>query len=726
MDSDSNVMTTKKVSEIMEKEKYALKLKRNEIIWFNRKPGVRRAGISFAMTKDERIEYTKCKLSVFYFAQKFCQIKKEDGTIGNFLLRDYQSDIIRLINDNKNSIIMASRQSGKTISAAIYILWYVLFNDNKGVMIVANKSKTTKEIINKIKSIYRYLPFYLKVGVSNWNETSISLDNGCRIQTESRTSEPAIGFTIDLLYLDEFAKVPDTIVRKYYGEVVPIVSSIDNSKIIITSTPDGYNLFWELMMGAEKPEDDDEWNGYKSMRIYWYQKKGRRDTKIKLNKASIKKLSTKGITTTYIKGCFKKMGYDTYDTWENKRPIINVKRFKDKDEKIFAPKSDISDIRKIMIPCNDDTFVSLLELSNITNWEMEQTKLIGGESMFKQEYGIEFLTDDKTLFDTITFQQMTINMKKYEYIEIPEFSRKLRLPYNGLKFVHDSPEVFDINKRKDYYIFIGIDLAEGLGLDYSVINIFRLESKDKEWVEDNRESINNMYDLFKMTQIGMWRNNSFKIQEISHILYMIVFELFDPEKVKVVVEHNKNLGELLFNAMPHVFDGNNDYSDAVFLRYKHNKNDKYLKKGLIIGRDKKYMIKEFQDSVLKDNLILNNESNIIELKSFAKKETPGGDITYKSQSGHDDMVMSCVNISSIFNHTYYKDFIERYIDDGGMDEEVREMIYEYIENNNDGFSVIKDSYNKIYNKSKVDKYIPDSGFYKKYNIGIKNINDWYK
>lgn len=112
---NSNVMTTKRVEEIMEKEKYALKLKRAEFLWHNGNHGVRKSGISFAMTKEERQEYVKCKLSVFYFAQKYCKIKREDGTVGEIQLRDYQKNIIKLFNDNRYSILMASRQTGKCL-----------------------------------------------------------------------------------------------------------------------------------------------------------------------------------------------------------------------------------------------------------------------------------------------------------------------------------------------------------------------------------------------------------------------------------------------------------------------------------------------------------------------------------------------------------------------------------------------------------------------------------
>jgi len=707
-----NVLNTNKVNDIINKEKYSLKLKRNEFIWHKGLRGIRRGGLSFAMTKEERKEYIKCKLSVYYFAQKFCHIKREDGSVGQITLRKYQKDIIKLFHENRYSILMASRQSGKTVSTSIYILWYILFNDNKGVMIVANKSKTTKEIINKIKGIYKLLPFYLKVGVVNWNENSIALDNDSRIQTEARTSEPAIGFTIDLLYLDEFAKVPDTIVRKYYGEVVPIVSSIDNSKIIITSTPDGFNLFWEILTGAEKPIDDDNYNGYKSMRVYWYEKEGRRDTKIILHKSKLKKYRT---TKTYIKTYLKKLNYKIYE----KNDVFYIKFFKDQNETIPLPKSSINDIKKIIIKI-DDKNVPLLELGKITNWEEEQTRLIGGESMFRQEYGLEFLTDDKTLFDTIKFHQMTKNLKEYKYINIPSFNDKLHLPYNNLQFVDNNPNIFDINKIKSYYIFIGIDLSEGLGLDYSVINIFRLMPKDINLINDIKDNVISKYEYFKLEQIGMWISNIYKINELAHILYMIVFEFFNPENVRIVVESNKNLGQLLFNAMPYVFNGNNDYGDYIFLRFKHNQNDKYHKKGLIIGRDKKYMIKEFQDNILKDNLSINNKHNIIELKSFAKKETPSGDITYKSQTGHDDMVMSLVNLTAVFNHNIYKEFIELYIETE-LTDEYRKIFNNVNDNdNNNNNNIISTIHNKIYKKN------TSQFFNKNIQIQSKNISDWYK
>jgi hypothetical protein len=645
------------------------------------------------------------------------KVKKVKKIYGKISMFDFSIDSM------ESSYFTNNILSHNTITTSIYILWYVLFNTNKGVMIVANKSKTTKEILLKIKSIYKLLPFFLKDGIENWNESTVSFENGSRIQTEARSSEPAIGFTIDLLYLDEFAKVPDSIIRKYYGEVVPVVSSIDNSKIIISSTPDGFNLFWELITGAEKPEDDDQYNGFASKRIYWYQVKGRRDTIIVLKKSMLKKYK---ITKTYIKKFLKLNGYKFYDDVNNDG-IIYINFFKDSKEEIPHPKATITDIRKILMDLPNGKKIPLGEISRISTWEEDQTKLIGGHSMFRQEYGLEFLTDDKTLFDTIKFQQITQNIKEYKHLEISQFSRRLPIPYTNLVFIDNEPDLFDINKLKEYYIFIGIDLAEGLGLDYSVINIFRLTPKENEWLKNNEDDINNIYDTFRLLQIGIWRSNIYKINEISYILYMLVFELFDSEKVRIIVEMNKKLGDILINSMPYVFDGNNNYGDFIFLRFKHRETDKFPKKGLLIGRDKKYMIKEFQDNVLKDNMVLTNESNIIELKSFAKKETPSGDVTYRSQSGHDDMVMSMVNLSAVYEHNIYKQFIENYIEDGFLTKEQQELILGYKNNDNvDTMNMVIKSHGNIYNNKQTvynDILKTKSGNFK---LGMKNIENWYK
>ena len=669
---ESHILNTEKVKDIQEKERLALPLKLSERLWFKNNPGVRRPGLRFAMTQEELNEYLRCKLSVYYFAEHFCKIKLEDGSIGSMKLREYQKEIIKLYTENRYSILMASRQSGKTVSAAIVMLWTVLFNRDKGVMVVANVSNTVKEIIRKIKDIYKLLPFYLKAGVSNWNERSLAFDNGSRIQTQNRSKEPAVGFTIDFLYLDEFAKIPDNIIRAYYASVVPTVSSISNSKIVITSTPDGRNLFYELIRDAELPDGDPHKNPYKTLKVYWYQIKGRMDTKLRFLRD---KLQEWDISQEYVMDYLQReLKYRIYEKIVN-GVISQYIKFYEDDEKTPIEFADIISIKQIRIktrkqnytdePLEDIPEVPLMEVCVVTNWEEEETALIGGESKFKQEYGLQFITDENLLFDVVQFKKILDNEARFEYQEIPQFQQKLKIPYTKLTWIKDKPDIFDIRQSKDYTIFMGIDMGEGLGQNYTVISIFRLMIKDKDTIERKRLSYENKYDLFKLEQIGVFQNNIYNPDEVAHILYMLTNELFDHEKVKVVVEMNKNLGARLTECMGHVFNDNNNYGDNIFSRFKHTESDEVLRIGLVVKsgeKGKKLMLSDFQTAIKKESLILHHAGTIVELSSFSKKELANGEVTYKSQSGTDDCVMAIINLAAIYRHTDYRNAIDTYID----------------------------------------------------------------
>jgi hypothetical protein len=592
--------------------------------------------------------------------------KKGLSKVKSIIKRKHKVSMFDLsLQSNERSYYTNDILSLNTVSAAIVMLWTVLFNKDKGVMIVANVSNTVKEIIRKIKDIYKLLPFFLKNGVYNWNERSISFENGSRIQTQNRTKEPAIGFTIDFLYLDEFAKIPDNIIRSYYASVVPTVSSISNSKIVITSTPDGHNLFYELLRDAELPDGNIHKNPYKTLKVYWHQLKGRRDVKIRF---ILSKLKEYNLTQEYIIKYFNEvLNYKTYTKIIDNEICYYVKFFED-DEKTPANFTTLADIKTLRIPLIENAIaeVPLLEIATITDWQEEETALIGGEDKFKQEYGLQFITDENLLFDSIQFEAILNNEYTFKSLDIPQLDNRLKLPYKKwLTWLEDKPNVFDIRKTKDYKIFIGIDMGEGLGQNYTVISIFRLMMKDNEIIEKKKLLYESKYDLFKLEQIGVLQNNIFNPDEIAHILYLLCYEVFDPEKVKIVLEMNKNLGSRLLECMKHVFNENNNFGDNIFLRYKQTEADETLKIGFVVKsgeKGKKLMLSDFQTAVKKDNLIIHHSGTITELSSFSKKELANGEVTYKSQSGTDDCVMAIINLATVFRHIDYKNAIDSYID----------------------------------------------------------------
>ena len=171
------VFTSKLVDEATDKLNDGIVLKRYQNPWLKSEVGLRRAGVTFKMTSDEQKEYVKCALDVHYFTEKYCKVKTEDGSIDNIKLRDYQKEMMDNFVNSRFNILMASRQVGKTISASIFMLHTILFNNDKNVMIVANKGDTAVEIVDKMKSIYTLLPFFLKPGIKTWNQKSLTFEN---------------------------------------------------------------------------------------------------------------------------------------------------------------------------------------------------------------------------------------------------------------------------------------------------------------------------------------------------------------------------------------------------------------------------------------------------------------------------------------------------------------------------------------------------------------------
>jgi len=686
---ESVVFSTKVVEEILHKENMGLKLKNSEKLWLNNMKGVRRPNVPFAMTNDEIGEYLKCKMSIKYFIENYVNIKREDGSIGKISLRDYQNEMIDIMDQNRFSIFMFSRQSGKTIGTSIMILHKVLFSNDKNVLIVGNNGNTVSENIKKIKDIYLLLPYFLKKGVFNWAEKTISLDNGCRIKTANCTATAGIGNAVDFLYLDEFAKIPSNISEAYYGAVVPTVSSINNSKIVITSTPDGFNLFHKLLTDAERDEEDPQKNMYKSLRVYWHQVKGRMDVKI-LPLAY--KLKTYKLTIDDIIGELKNMGYDTYDKNIDNKTYYFI-RYDMDDEK-----TSIANVRNLRI-----NNIPLQELCIITNWKEDETKLIGGENMFNQEYDLQFVTGDKLLFDSEQMNRFKSDSINFKYIQFPKLDNKLTLPYSQMKWIQGRPDIFDINKMKEYHICASVDLSEGLGQDYSVLNIFRIMPKSKELIEKTHQNLSTIYEYFYLEQIGVCRVNNWNMNEFAELFYMVMFELFDSEKVKVALEYN-TYGSTFLLELTKIFDGEHNYSNGIFLRYKHRKDDVQAKIGLkITGGEneasKKLLIKSLQSAVKKQLIKIHNDMNINEISVFTKKITASGNFTYQCESGHDDLTMTLLSLSSVFNHVQYKNLIDD-IFDKYLTPAEKSIIEKYVYNKNSdekvNYESTKNSYKKIY------------------------------
>lgn len=607
-----------------------------------------------------------------------------DLKIGDSLYTDIGSSKIISISISKTKVSMGDLTinhpnhryytngilSHNTIMTSIFMLHTILFKNDKNIMIIANKGDTANEIVEKIKAIYVLLPFFLKPGIKVWNQKSLTFENGCKIKTSARSKTPAIGFTIDVLYMDEFAHIPSNIIEPYYTAAYPTVSSIENSKIIITSTPNGMNLFHRLLMDAERLPGDPRKNRYNARRVYWYEVDGRFVTYIRLDPYRLKQYELeKEDVFNFVSNEFSSKT-KVLLKWDNdiERDVIHV----------FNNDDCSDEMVKTFTFEHNGRYVSLLELAELTTWKEEAIKDIGSLDAFNQEYGLRFINTSRSLLNETLINELLTKKKEYEFIELENFTEKLKFNYEDLKWVRD-PDIFDIGLVKNYKIIISVDISEGLGQDYSVINILKISLKDMELIEKQKLSYTSIVDFFCLEQVGVFRNNYVSIKQLSEILYMICFELFDPENVKVVLELN-NYGGTLLAEMPHVFEGDNQYGSSIFFRYKHRVDATEEKIGLKIGENKNLIIKDYQELMFKKGFKLNNPETINEITTFVKHETSAGNIRYAADgSANDDLIMSIINSSTSFKKLHFTEMAEDWLDQYESSE-MRKFINETLEN----------------------------------------------
>jgi len=637
------IWTTKMVEEATEKINNGFVLNRLENPFFEKVVGLRTAGLTFKMSNDEQEEYIKCALDIHYFARTYCYIKGEEGQPIIIPLRDYQNEILDNFFNNRFNILMASRQIGKTICSSIMMLHYVLFNNNKNVLVTANKLDTAIEVLDKIREIYQKLPFFLQQGIINWNQKFMVFENKSRIKGFATTKTASIGQAADFLYLDEFAYLPGNIADKFYKSVFPTVSNIDNSKIIITSTPDGFNLFHKLLTDAEKPEG--EKSSYVAKRVYWWQVPKRFSTYIRLNPKKVEENKiNKNELLDYLIEKYPKNEHTLSYNDELKKWVITTLNTIDCSEEDILSES-FNGIR-------------LLEFSEITTWKKETIKDIGGEEAFNQEYDLRFINSSRSLLTETLIDDLTKNKKIYEWEKLDELE-KLKFSYQDMKWIQDD-DIFLPLKRKDYKIIISVDVSEGLGQDYSIINIFKLNVKTKELIEHQKHKYKSIVDFFKLEQVGMFRSNLVSVQQLAEILYLISFEYFNPDNVKIVLEINTYGNELLAH-MPHVFDGRNDYGSSIFFRFKHRADALDEKIGLKVGENKNLLVKEYQDKMEERSIIITNDINISEMTTFIKHTTAAGNVRYAADgSSHDDTVMSIIDMCAIFQKNDFRQMVEEF------------------------------------------------------------------
>lgn len=230
------------------------------------------SGVPLNFTKDQIEEYLKCADDPIYFIESYCKIVTLDHGLQPFKLYDCQKNKVKVIHENRKVILMEGRQQGKTTTSAAYILWYTLFQGSKTVAILANKATAAREVLYRYQIMYENLPTWLQQGVTTWNKGDIALENGSIVFTAATSASGIRGKSVNLLYVDEAAIIPNNVAEQFFTSVYPTISAGETTKILLSSTPLGYNHFWKFWNDAENDR-----NGFVNLFIPYWDIPGRDD-----------------------------------------------------------------------------------------------------------------------------------------------------------------------------------------------------------------------------------------------------------------------------------------------------------------------------------------------------------------------------------------------------------------------------------------------------------------
>jgi hypothetical protein len=544
----------------------------------------RKGGITFDYTAEERAEVKKCKRDILYFAETYIWLKTGNGYT-NVKLRKYQRKMLLNFQRHRNNVVLSSRQIGKTTTTTIFLIWFLCFHTDKNVLFLANKGRTVKEIVRKAKKIYEFLPFFLKPGVNSITQSMIEFDNESRLVSDTTTKNASIGDTIDVIFVDEFAHIEDTVVDDFWENVLPTASASETSRVIITSTPNGRNSFYQLYKGAKSKK---MWNGFHPMRVDWWEVPGHDEE--------------------WRESEIKKLGKGDYDK---------------------------------------------------------------GVRAFNQQYACQFLSTQSLLLHEAELKRLDTIRKNYIHHQFEELD-SMEVNYADLTW-HPN---FDLGELMHGHFVFSIDVAEGVGGDYSVLNIFQVVPKTSFKNVPKGENTE-IYDFFKLKQVGIFRDNQTAVKDFSKLIYCVLVSLFNPDNYKVVLEWN-TFGSDVHNRIMSFYGDDNRMDEECFVTYQHTSTAKIEKIGLKLRPDNKTPIcNRFKDYCENDTVEINEDNSVEEAFGFGRDKKGN----YKAQLENDDNIMSAINASTIIEKPDFKNLVEDSFD--RLDQRVREDILSHIDRKSD-------------------------------------------
>ena len=233
-------------------------------------PNLKKAGTPIQFTQEQINEWIKCKNDPIYFAMNYIKIISLDEGLVPFSMYDFQKEILRDFHENRFNIAKLPRQTGKSTTVVAYLLYYAIFYDSVNIGILANKASTARELLGRLQLAYENLPKWMQHGILVWNKGNVELENGSKILAASTSASAVRGMSFNILFLDEFAFVPNHVAEQFFASVYPTITSGKSTKVIIISTPNGMNHFYKMWEDARRGKND-----YITNEVHWSQVPGR-------------------------------------------------------------------------------------------------------------------------------------------------------------------------------------------------------------------------------------------------------------------------------------------------------------------------------------------------------------------------------------------------------------------------------------------------------------------
>ena len=233
-------------------------------------PNLKKANTKIEFTQENIVEFLKCKEDPVYFANNYMKIVSLDEGLVQFKPYDFQERLINNFHENRFNICKMPRQTGKSTTSVAYLLHYCVFNDSVNIGILANKAATARDLLGRLQIAYENLPKWMQQGIISWNKGSLELENGSKILAASTSASAVRGMSFNILFLDEFAFVPNHIAEAFFSSVYPTITSGNTTKVIMVSTPHGMNHFYRYWHDAERGK-----NEYVPTDVHWSQVPGR-------------------------------------------------------------------------------------------------------------------------------------------------------------------------------------------------------------------------------------------------------------------------------------------------------------------------------------------------------------------------------------------------------------------------------------------------------------------